>query len=101
MDFEHKVVAIPVTNEREMQQAVEALAAEGWQTFPNIPPVTMYHLFRAKARPEPEPAVAMPDSTPGGVFANAKMLIDENKVLVRSGVDGKLRDAAGTIVSEN
>lgn len=52
MDVEHKVVSLPVDN--DLQDEVKRLEADGWQVFPGIPPVMVYHLVRAK-QPMPAP----------------------------------------------
>jgi hypothetical protein len=90
MEIEFKSILIMNTTEEQVKAQIQVYEAEGWRARPDVPPVTVMHLMRMKGD---QPAV--------GFGVNSALKIDDDKVLVRSAVDGKLRKADGTIVSEN
>lgn len=79
MEIEHKHFSFPVDN--NLQEAVKALEAEGWQQIPGVVPVMVYYLTRQKNGPAPQPEA--PVSGALGV-----MRIREDLVTV-VGPDGK------------
>jgi hypothetical protein len=91
MKTEHQVRMIVL--DANFPGEVAKLRDEGWQTDPQIPPVTVYHLFR-RTLGEGEKA---PDGGLGfDTFGiKAELRVDDSKVLIGK-ADGRILHADGT-----
>lgn len=78
-EIEHDVKVIPIDN--NLQEAVKKLEAEGWELFPGVQPIAVYHVARIKGKTMPAPAAA----------GFGLLGVDDTKVHVIR--DGKLLDS--------
>src|SRR5262245_31765922 len=73
VEIEHKTVALEIND--DMQAEMDKLTAQGWTLIPEIKPVAIYHLVRAK-----------PDQKQDTMGVGAKLEIDDRKVgVLRNG----------------
>lgn len=47
-EIEHIIKSLPI--DENLQDQVNALVREGWNTVPGVPPVAVYHLVREKRK---------------------------------------------------
>ena len=82
VEIEHKTVSIVI--DENMQAEMDKLTADGWMLIPDIKPVAIYQLVRAKGA----------QATTHGIGAQLK--IDDSKVGILRG--GKLHYPDGRVV---
>lgn len=83
IEIEHKIFAVTM-DEATMQEELNAITKDGWVIIPEIKPVAIYHMVRAKGAPAAAHAVG------------AQLHIDDSKVGIMK-PDGKIHWPDGSV----
>jgi hypothetical protein len=83
VEIEHKVFVVTI-DEATMQNELNKITSDGWVAIPEIKPVAVYHMVRAKGQPAAAAAVG------------AQLRIDDSKVGILK-MDGNVHWPDGTV----